>query len=567
MAIEQARNFIRILKAFPGYLSGYPLAILVVFVALQATLSVQPYLSVSVPFLAFIAAIMVAAWHSGSRPALFATGLSAVVIDYYLIDSPQSFHITYPDLAALSLFLLVGSFISYFIDHLQKSRQVAMAAQDELKNLYWQSSRLLEKQDLQPMLVQVLNAAIGLLGAEKGVIHLYDEKNGFLCLMAQTGFTDEFTANFRLLPADYSTCGAACLRKRRVIVRDIEADAEFVHFAPVFSHYGVAAVQSTPLFGQDGRVFAVLSTYTSLPHEPSPNSLHLLDLYIRQAQIILQSKYQEEQLRHANEDLESSILMKSGQLVEKEQSLVNLMSELSVTEERERQNLASELHDYLAQLLVLAKLKLRLARRALSKSPVVSECYLDEADEVLQRSIDYARTLMAELCPPQLHEAGLVAGIRWLAQQMPHHGLAVDLDLDSDVILPEETVVLLYRSIRELLINTAKHAQVERATVSLKSGDSGTLILIVEDRGGGFDVASVRGTQEGKHFGLASIRERIAAIGGSIHIDSSPDGTKITLTVPPHFMLPTVPLRAACTSSQDRMMLSVEQSRQQFLPL
>ena len=72
----------------------YLLAILTVFLALQALWFIQPYISISPPFITFLAAIMVIAWYGGFRPALFAIVLSAITIDYYFIRPPSGFTLT-----------------------------------------------------------------------------------------------------------------------------------------------------------------------------------------------------------------------------------------------------------------------------------------------------------------------------------------------------------------------------------------------------------------------------------------------------------------------------------------
>lgn len=169
--------------------------------------------------------------------------------------------------------------------------------------------------------------------------------------------------------------------------------------------------QSTPLFAGSGEVLGVLTTYGREPGVPSDEQLCILDLYADQAARIIEVKRKETELRSKKRDLET-------QVVTGEQKLRDLAGELAMTEDRERRALASELHDYLTQLLTLGHIKLKLAQQFLSPSQGQSERYMQETADALQRSLEYARTLMAELVPPELHESGLVAGIRWLAGHM-----------------------------------------------------------------------------------------------------------------------------------------------------
>ena len=112
-------------------------------------------------------------------------------------------------------------------------------------------------------------------------------------------------------------------------------------------------------------------------------------------------------------------------------SLVDLRSlttALDAAEQRERTHLAAELHDYLAQLLVLGRMKIGLLQRL--SLPSAGDEMVREVDDVLTQALQYCQTLMAELSPPILHEQGLVAGIRALAIQMKRHELEVRVDLD-----------------------------------------------------------------------------------------------------------------------------------------
>src|SRR5690242_12930377 len=88
---------------------------------------------------------------------------------------------------------------------------------------------------------------------------------------------------------------------------------------------------------------------------------------------------------------------------------------LTLTEQRERKRMASELHDYLAQLLVLGKMKLSNIHGQIG-GPAAA--LFHEIDQTFSKALDYTRTLIAELSPPVLHELGLPAALQWLADQM-----------------------------------------------------------------------------------------------------------------------------------------------------
>jgi signal transduction histidine kinase len=220
----------------------------------------------------------------------------------------------------------------------------------------------------------------------------------------------------------------------------------------------------------------------------------------------------------------------------------SLTTALDAAQQRERTHLAAELHDYLAQLLVLGRIKIEQLQRL--SVPPAGDGMVREVDQVLSQALQYCKTLMAELSPPILHEQGLVAGIRALATQMTRYELEVRVDLDQidERAIPLSCTVLLFRSVRELLINTVKHAAVKQASIRLTC-EQGILQIVVHDESG-FDLAASQGPPPpgtenvlSSKIGLLTIRERMKALNGRFDLASAPkQGTTATLTLPigPH---------------------------------
>jgi PAS domain S-box-containing protein len=240
----------------------------------------------------------------------------------------------------------------------------------------------------------------------------------------------------------------------------------------------------------------------------------------------------ERELHRLNADLEHRVAGRTRELVHSQNRLRKLASDLSVAEERERRRVAGELHDYLAQLLVATRMKLNQARHA--RSAARQSEMLSEVDEMLDQSLTYTRTLVAQLSPPVLHEFGLAAALKWLGEQMPRHGLSVDSAIDSRPLnLTENQAVLLFQSARELLLNVVKHAGTGRASLQLKS-HGGELRLTVKDQGCGFEPSLLKETAASHNaFGLFSIRERMESLGGRFEVVTRPGhGTSVTLAMP-----------------------------------
>lgn len=540
----------------------YLFAGLTVCLAFAVKTLVQPYISTSPPFIAFLIAIMFSAWKWGFFPAFFATLLSTIVIDYWLIPPADSFLVSPADLGTLFIFSLVGTAMAYFIHRQELERHQAVTLQGQLQRLHKLSTRLLGEETFEVVLQRVLMAAVELPKAKKGTLQLYDPKANELLMVAQVGFDEEFLQRFQRVPLDFSTCGAAYQRQARVIIEDVMTDSEFSRLAPLFDAYQVVSAQSTPLFAADQRVLGLLTTYSAASGKPTDEQLRILDLYADQAARIIEVKQRETELRLSKQDLET-------QVVDSEQKLRDIVAELATTEERERRALASELHDYLAQLLTFGHMKLKLAQQFLNDSPRQSERYMQETAEALQHSLQYARTLMAELVPPELYESGLPAAIRWLADNMTKkHGLSVDLRLDVEsFVVSHDQAVLLFKSVRELLINVVKHARVDRATVALTVDPDQKLVLMVEDHGQGYDPASVKTSSGEGHFGLASIRQRLESLGGFVTEESAVGkGTTVTLGLPLESHVQS-PLRTALSSEpRDWVHKSAASPGQERLP-
>ncbi len=213
--------------------------------------------------------------------------------------------------------------------------------------------------------------------------------------------------------------------------------------------------------------------------------------------------------------------------------LQELASELSMAEERERRRVAVELHDAVGQTLALSKIRLGSLEGSLT-SPE-DQAQLNGVRELIEQALQDTRSLIFQLSPPVLYELGLEPALEWLGEQFrEQHGIACEVQNDQKPKpLVEEVRVVLFQAVRELLFNVVKHAQVDRAKVSL-SRDNDHILICVEDNGVGFDTANIgsRSFQD-IGFGLFNIGERLHLLGGRLEIDSGPaKGSRITLVGP-----------------------------------
>ena len=233
-------------------------------------------------------------------------------------------------------------------------------------------------------------------------------------------------------------------------------------------------------------------------------------------------KQAEEQLREMAAELEARVSKRTKQLRK-------VSAQLTMSEERERRMLAQNLHDDLGQLLAIIKIKLTSLGDGSPQSSVNTIVELvDQADLAV-------RMITLQLSPPILHTLGLMPALEWLVEEMEQrYHLAVHIDHEGEPRpLVDEIQAMLFRSVRELLINVARHAQASDASLSCLCQGS-QLIIAVSDNGCGFDPSQyLVGLSRRRGFGLCSIYERIINIGGEMEFDSSPgNGTTITLSIP-----------------------------------
>ena len=158
---------------------------------------------------------------------------------------------------------------------------------------------------------------------------------------------------------------------------------------------------------------------------------------------------------------------------------------------------------------------------------------LDELVAGIDTTLKELRTLMVQLSPPALYELGLGPAVEWLAETiLGRHAIEYRVDTaESYAHLDEETLVFLFRAIREVLINIVKHAHATKASIALNT-HHGDIVIEVRDDGVGIGAARSPGHRpEDGNFGLFALRDRIDSLGGQFSLESGA-GTRITLQVP-----------------------------------
>lgn len=320
--------------------------------------------------------------------------------------------------------------------------------------------------------------------------------------------------------------GSFCCNDTFQFARSLNENASSAFRSACLQH-GYASVAVIPIRHQKA-ILGALHLADEQPGKLSPYAVAFLESVapligdaVHRFNIEDALRTSEEQLRTLNFTLER-----------RADQLRAMASELTLAEQQERRRLAQILHDHLQQLLVAAKIKIGILRRRKNKPELGRS--LVQIDELLSESIRSSRSLTVDLSPPILYDAGLRPALEWLARHVREkHGLVVDIEMNAELpTLGEDTRILVFQAVRELLFNVVKHAGVERARLRL-AVDADRLLVVVEDAGVGFDPGDLEAEPSPGGLGLFSIRERLEVLGGRLQIHANPgQGTRMEISVP-----------------------------------
>ncbi|MFB6779105.1 sensor histidine kinase [Streptomyces sp. NPDC056352] len=221
------------------------------------------------------------------------------------------------------------------------------------------------------------------------------------------------------------------------------------------------------------------------------------------------------------------------------EELVSTRAELAVAERTagtlaERERLAREIHDTLAQGLSSIQLLLRAAERTLPKDAPAT-AHVRRAREAAQENLAEARRFVRALSPPDLENGSLAGALERLCGRTTGPDLAVQFAVSgTPVELPTPYEVALLRTAQSALANTVQHAAARRAEITLSFMDTSVSLDVVDD-GRGFSpgAPTVSRDAETSGFGLPAMRARAGSLGGTLSIESAPgQGTALALTLP-----------------------------------
>ncbi len=197
----------------------------------------------------------------------------------------------------------------------------------------------------------------------------------------------------------------------------------------------------------------------------------------------------------------------------------------------ERNIIANELHDSLAQTLASMRFQIRILDQSLQP---VGDFMAFKTIESVEHALDEATTDLRELiahCRVPIEQQGLLPAVKRAVEKFRNDtGIHIMLQSDDQTLpLPSNMELNAYRIVQEALANVKKHANAYIVRVLLSCDDDGNIRILIENDGKGFDQSKIQ-SSEGEHLGLTIMKERARHLGGELKIESEPDeGTRVEL--------------------------------------
>ena len=313
------------------------------------------------------------------------------------------------------------------------------------------------------------------------------------------------------------------LKEESLIVQDVST-LPFGNIRDILESQQIKSLITIPLF-QGSKLKGFLGfDFLKTCHAHSDTKIDMVK-FLGEILINLNKRAKEEEnLLALNKTLDQKVKKRTQEL--------NILNEhLIHTEEKERSNIASELHDTVAQSLALSVSKIKTMKESDSED---NEKMLSDVQNLIEQSLHEIRQLIYQLCPPVVKDFDIATALGFLVEEM-NGKFQADIqytnNFDNPVEMDEPKRISLYRAANELILNVIKHSGRKKAKIELLK-DRDTVLLKVEDKGMGFDMTTIN-KNHFNGFGLFALSERCKNMGGNFQIKSTPGkGTKIKVSIP-----------------------------------
>jgi signal transduction histidine kinase len=366
----------------------------------------------------------------------------------------------------------------------------------ELATLNAVATQASQSLDLEEILKNALGEVLAAMNMKCGQAFYLNDDSQTLVSIAQQGYSEAFVSKTARLPLRSSLIGAATEEGGPVVQELASHRPDALH--DILEAEGVQLVLCVPLVAQN-RVVGAINLTSRHPRTVTAEELSLL----------------------ASIGHQIGVAVDNARLYEQAQQLAVM---------KERNRLARDLHDSVTQALYGVTLYAEAAGRQLlsGDSDMVAD-HLREIRSTAQESLREMRLLIFELRLPALRSEGLAAALQARLESVEARvGLDTVFRVEGDSKLAPDVEDGLYRIAQEALNNTLRHAHATTVSVVLHHNSS-VVGLCIEDDGIGFDPVEARGRHG---FGLKGMEERVARLGGTLSVLSSPgEGTRIEVEV------------------------------------
>ena len=220
-------------------------------------------------------------------------------------------------------------------------------------------------------------------------------------------------------------------------------------------------------------------------------------------------------------------LLQQKLLEQEKQATINILA----AEEKERQRIATDLHDGVGQILTATWLNLQQINEEAQKENAPNKNFIERTFNLMDEGCKEVRSVSHNMMPNALLKKGLVDAVREFIQQINARQTQINLQTQGlQKSLPNHVEAVLYRVIQESVNNVIKHAQASRLDISINQEETGELDVLIEDNGKGFNVQEAL-KKDG--IGLANIKSRIEYLKGTVDWDSNTNnGTLVAIHIP-----------------------------------
>ncbi|WP_435414953.1 PAS domain S-box protein [Polaribacter aestuariivivens] len=213
-------------------------------------------------------------------------------------------------------------------------------------------------------------------------------------------------------------------------------------------------------------------------------------------------------------------------------SLQKLTAEVAMIEEKQKKDIAANIHDHLSQSLVISKMRISELQKNASLKNISED--LDFVNKHISEALENSRKITYELSPPVLYQLGLLETLEWMSDDIQEkYDITVHFTSNTTHLeLSEFKSILIYRCVQEVITNIIKYAKATEIKLQLNKNEE-TITIIVKDNGVGFDTAILKNTMSTEGgFGLFAVRERIRNLNGELQITSEKNvGTTVKFFV------------------------------------